>query len=200
MIYLLGTSQFLWVAQLCETFFSSLISTVLLYGNLSGFISTVPSPDKLGSHLRHLLHESERRVLELGGSRLLDRNSHYHSTLSINRGSISVADSDRTDKTLALWERRCKGLKKMLLGFDQASEFLFQPVQFFFFFFWTLNFYSTFFSEHWTIHIMISVSIACVKLDVSPWFYSSPLQYNIAIFFFFLRISLPKFNQRFARF
>ncbi|KAI5729111.1 hypothetical protein M8J77_025585 [Diaphorina citri] len=95
-----------------------LVKLLISFGAQEG--NKFSSPDKLGAHLRHLLLESERRCHELGGTCLLDHNSHHHSTLSINRGSISVADSDRSDKTLALWERRCKGLKKMLLGFDQA--------------------------------------------------------------------------------
>ncbi|XP_026680370.1 uncharacterized protein LOC103510544, partial [Diaphorina citri] len=97
-----------------------LVKLLISFGAQEG--NKFSSPDKLGAHLRHLLLESERRCHELGGTCLLDHNSHHHSTLSINRGSISVADSDRSDKTLALWERRCKGLKKMLLGFDQASN------------------------------------------------------------------------------
>uniref|UniRef100_A0A8D8YBP6 Ankyrin repeat and fibronectin type-III domain-containing protein 1 n=1 Tax=Cacopsylla melanoneura TaxID=428564 RepID=A0A8D8YBP6_9HEMI len=94
---------------------ASLVKLLISFGAQEG--NKFTSPDKLGAHLRHLLHEAERRVLDLGGE---TSNSHHHSTLSINRGSISVADSERSDKTLALWERRCKGLKKMLLGFDQA--------------------------------------------------------------------------------
>lgn len=59
----------------------------------------------LEPHLMNLLGEAERRVLEL---RLCSGNQ----------------DSVQT-KSLVLWERRKRGLKKMLIGFEHASKYLF---------------------------------------------------------------------------
>ncbi|XP_054282965.1 ankyrin repeat and fibronectin type-III domain-containing protein 1-like isoform X2 [Macrosteles quadrilineatus] len=66
------------------------------------------SPDKLLAHLRQLACEAERRVAELGGGAGEDvpRSAPPYPATS--------------DKTLALWERRCKGLNKMIQGFEQA--------------------------------------------------------------------------------
>lgn len=104
----------------------------------------VKSPESLGSHLKQLLAEAERHVQELGGCiSSLDESAagcNNNNNNNINRASFSSfihhtaaaspmtgcsgggADA-ATDKQLMLWERRAKGLKKMLLGFDQASTF-----------------------------------------------------------------------------
>lgn len=57
---------------------------------------------KLETHLLNLLGEAERRVLEL--------------RLCGNQDNLQT-------KSLALWERRKRGLKKMLIGFEHASEY-----------------------------------------------------------------------------
>lgn len=72
----------------------------------------VGSPEKLLAHLRQLACEAERRVGELGGT---DEGPH----------SAPPYTSQAPDKTLALWERRNKGLKKMILGFEQARKCIF---------------------------------------------------------------------------
>jgi len=56
----------------------------------------------LESHLLNLLGEAERRVLEL--------------RLCGNQDNLQT-------KSLALWERRKRGLKKMLIGFEHASKY-----------------------------------------------------------------------------
>ncbi|RZF48884.1 hypothetical protein LSTR_LSTR003264 [Laodelphax striatellus] len=64
------------------------------------------SSDKLSAHLHQLAREADHHVQELGGSGGESDNRTYTQTAS--------------DKTLALWERRSRGLNKMILGFDQA--------------------------------------------------------------------------------
>nr|CAD7439694.1 unnamed protein product [Timema bartmani] len=99
---------------------------------------TVKSPESLGTHLKQLLGEAERKVQELGGGLLpVDESSPVNH--NNNRASFSIIGSHHsvaasamtgcsgggdaaTDKQLMLWERRAKGLKKMLLGFDQALQ------------------------------------------------------------------------------
>ncbi|XP_046988010.1 ankyrin repeat and fibronectin type-III domain-containing protein 1 isoform X1 [Schistocerca americana] len=101
------------------------------------------TPESLGSHLKQLLAEAERRVQELGGGaispiddHLLSCNNNNNNNINMHRASFSSViqhtaaaasvtscgggGDAATDKQLMLWERRAKGLKKMLLGFDQA--------------------------------------------------------------------------------
>lgn len=59
------------------------------------------SMKNLETHLLNLLGEAERRVLEL--------------RLCGNQDNLQT-------KSLALWERRKRGLKKMLIGFEHASK------------------------------------------------------------------------------
>ncbi|XP_067005275.2 ankyrin repeat and fibronectin type-III domain-containing protein 1 [Anabrus simplex] len=96
------------------------------------------TPESLGTHLKQLLAEAERRVQELGGGSMHPLNETSSCNINNNnnsRASFSIIGSHgasatmtgcgggpdaATDKQLMLWERRAKGLKKMLLGFDQA--------------------------------------------------------------------------------
>lgn len=64
-------------------------------------LSLETSMKNLESHLLNLLGEAERRVLEL--------------RLCGNQDTLQT-------KSLALWERRKRGLKKMLVGFEHASK------------------------------------------------------------------------------
>lgn len=91
--------------------------------------------------MKQLVAEAERRVQELGGGlSTLDlgsdlshnnnnnnnNNNNTHNT-NLNRLTttpplVAAAAGAGAEKQLLLWERRAKGLKKMLLGFDQASK------------------------------------------------------------------------------
>lgn len=84
---------------------------------------TVYSADDMRNHLYHLLHEAERRVQELGSSLRLNIESDQSSlsSSSSNIPSITIGDSAQ-NKTYSIWERRAKGLKRMLMGFEQISE------------------------------------------------------------------------------
>ncbi|XP_026673347.1 uncharacterized protein LOC108629762 isoform X4 [Ceratina calcarata] len=85
------------------------------------------SPESLGSHLASLLSEAEHRVQELGGSSsgsggstLLEPPSSHRSSFSSQHNNLTGCGGSAEDKQLALWERRARALRKMLLGFDQA--------------------------------------------------------------------------------
>ncbi|XP_076233710.1 ankyrin repeat and fibronectin type III domain containing protein wide awake isoform X2 [Calliopsis andreniformis] len=85
------------------------------------------SPESLGSHLASLLSEAEHRVQELGGSTsgsggttLLEPPSSHRSSFSSQHSNLTGCGGNAEDKQLALWERRARALRKMLLGFDQA--------------------------------------------------------------------------------
>ncbi|XP_076625316.1 ankyrin repeat and fibronectin type III domain containing protein wide awake isoform X1 [Colletes latitarsis] len=85
------------------------------------------SPESLGSHLASLLSEAEHRVQELGGSTsgsggttLLEPPTSHRSSFSSQHNNLTGCGGSAEDKQLALWERRARALRKMLLGFDQA--------------------------------------------------------------------------------
>ncbi|XP_076381525.1 ankyrin repeat and fibronectin type III domain containing protein wide awake isoform X4 [Megalopta genalis] len=85
------------------------------------------SPESLGSHLASLLSEAEHRVQELGGNTsgsggttLLEPPSSHRSSFSSQHNNLTGCGGSAEDKQLALWERRARALRKMLLGFDQA--------------------------------------------------------------------------------
>ncbi|XP_043516563.1 uncharacterized protein LOC122532121 isoform X2 [Frieseomelitta varia] len=85
------------------------------------------SPESLGTHLASLLLEAEHRVQELGGSTsgsggttLLEPPSSHRSSFSSQHNNLTGCGGNNEDKQLALWERRARALRKMLLGFDQA--------------------------------------------------------------------------------
>ncbi|XP_025991314.1 uncharacterized protein LOC105195024 isoform X5 [Solenopsis invicta] len=85
------------------------------------------SPESLGSHLASLLSEAEHRVQELGGSTsgsggttLLEPPSSHRASFSTQHNNLTACGGSTEDKQLALWERRARALRKMLLGFDQA--------------------------------------------------------------------------------
>ncbi|XP_016771567.1 uncharacterized protein LOC410514 isoform X6 [Apis mellifera] len=85
------------------------------------------SPESLGSHLASLLLEAEHRVQELGGSTsgsggttLLEPPASHRSSFSSQHNNLTGCGGSAEDKQLALWERRARALRKMLLGFDQA--------------------------------------------------------------------------------
>ncbi|XP_020294341.1 ankyrin repeat and fibronectin type-III domain-containing protein 1 isoform X3 [Pseudomyrmex gracilis] len=84
------------------------------------------SPESLGSHLASLLSEAEHRVQELGGSTsgsgtsLLEPPGSHRASFSAQHNNFTACGGSAEDKHLALWERRARALRKMLLGFDQA--------------------------------------------------------------------------------
>ncbi|KAG5321995.1 ANKF1 protein, partial [Acromyrmex heyeri] len=84
------------------------------------------SPESLGNHLTTLLSEAEHRVQELGGStfgsggtNLLETPCH-RASFTTQHNNLTGCSGSTENKQLALWERRSRALRKMLLGFDQA--------------------------------------------------------------------------------
>ncbi|KAL6961659.1 Ankyrin-repeat and fibronectin type III domain-containing 1 [Sarracenia purpurea var. burkii] len=102
-----------------------LVKVLVTYGAQEG--RKFYSADDMRNHLYHLLHEAERRVQELGSSLRLNIESDGSSlsSSSSNIPSITVGDSGggggsgSQNKTYSIWERRAKGLKRMLMGFEQ---------------------------------------------------------------------------------
>lgn len=88
-------------------------------------ISIVTSPECLGSNLGALLLTAEQRVQELGGSTsgnsIIETASCRNDFTTPHNGLTRCADTT-DEKQLALWERRVRALRKMLLGFDQARK------------------------------------------------------------------------------
>ncbi|XP_075230563.1 ankyrin repeat and fibronectin type III domain containing protein wide awake isoform X2 [Lycorma delicatula] len=78
----------------------SLTKMLIAFGAQEG--NRYDNAEKLSLHLRQLACEAERRVQEISES----DNKSYSQNVS--------------DKTLTLWERRARGLNRMILGFDQA--------------------------------------------------------------------------------
>lgn len=73
------------------------------------------------NHLCHLLHEAESRVRELSDSLRPNMDcDQTTSTPSSSIASVKIGDG-APSKTFSIWERRAKGLKRMLTGFEQIS-------------------------------------------------------------------------------
>ncbi|XP_063981547.1 uncharacterized protein Wake isoform X2 [Diachasmimorpha longicaudata] len=104
----------------------SLIKMLVAYGAKEG--NQFKSPECLGSHLASLLLSAEHRLNEVGGTgSTLGTSSTSFLDATSARASFSAAHNNLTgcggnteDKQVALWERRVRTLRKMLLGFDQA--------------------------------------------------------------------------------
>lgn len=94
------------------------------------FVDAVKSPESLGSHLASLLSEAEHRVQEFSGgtsgnsgTTLLEPPSSHKASFSTQHNNLTGCSGSTEDKQLALWERRARALRKMLLGFDQARKY-----------------------------------------------------------------------------
>ncbi|XP_011499425.1 PREDICTED: uncharacterized protein LOC105363435 [Ceratosolen solmsi marchali] len=107
----------------------SLAKMLVAFGAQEG--NQFKSPESLGSHLASLLSEAEHRVQALGGGTIGSNPASGSALLEpppsqSHRGSFSSQHNltgcggSTEDKQLALWERRARALRKMLLGFDQA--------------------------------------------------------------------------------
>ncbi|KAK0091746.1 hypothetical protein PV326_002758 [Microctonus aethiopoides] len=101
----------------------SLVKMLVAYGAREG--NQFRSPESLGSHLASLMLSAERRLSEVGGPPGTSATSFLEAPNA--RASFSAAHNNLTgcggtaeDKQVALWERRVRTLRKMLLGFDQA--------------------------------------------------------------------------------
>ncbi|GAB0088266.1 Ankyrin repeat and fibronectin type-III domain-containing protein 1 [Sergentomyia squamirostris] len=81
----------------------------------------------LGNHLNSLLRDAENRIQELGSAEDIPQTP-YSTRASFSSiignaytgPSVTGCTGTETDKQIGLWERRVKGLRRMLLGWDQA--------------------------------------------------------------------------------
>ncbi|XP_059610717.1 ankyrin repeat and fibronectin type-III domain-containing protein 1 [Phlebotomus argentipes] len=81
----------------------------------------------LGNHLNSLLRDAENRIQELGSAEEIPQTP-YSTRASFSSiignaytgPSVTGCTGTETDKQIGLWERRVKGLRRMLLGWDQA--------------------------------------------------------------------------------
>lgn len=65
----------------------------------------------LGDHLESLVKDAEARLQEMAAMPVNDVGNEMHS----------LGGSTGSEKQRAIWERRVRSLKKMLLGFEQSS-------------------------------------------------------------------------------
>ncbi|XP_065338459.1 ankyrin repeat and fibronectin type-III domain-containing protein 1 isoform X3 [Cloeon dipterum] len=70
------------------------------------------SSEKLGEHLEKLVKEAEARLQEMAAMPVNDAGNEMQSL----GGGVSTG----AEKQRAMWERRVRSLKKMLLGFEQS--------------------------------------------------------------------------------
>lgn len=66
---------------------------------------------QLGDHLESLVKDAEARLQEMAAMPVNDVGNEMHS----------LGGSTGSEKQRAMWERRVRSLKKMLLGFEQSS-------------------------------------------------------------------------------
>jgi hypothetical protein len=65
----------------------------------------------LGDHLESLVKDAEARLQEMAAMPVTDVGNDMHS----------LGGGTGSEKQRAMWERRVRSLKKMLLGFEQSS-------------------------------------------------------------------------------
>uniref|UniRef100_A0A1A9ZLC6 Ankyrin repeat and fibronectin type-III domain-containing protein 1 n=1 Tax=Glossina pallidipes TaxID=7398 RepID=A0A1A9ZLC6_GLOPL len=102
----------------------SMTKMLLQHGALEGSQFAV---DNIGTKLNALLKDAESRVHELSGLEGTACQPTYSSRPSIssiiigNTGSsVSGCTGNEIEKQIGIWERRIKGLRRLLLGWDQA--------------------------------------------------------------------------------
>ncbi|XP_043281006.1 uncharacterized protein wake isoform X2 [Venturia canescens] len=99
----------------------SLAKMLVAFGAQEG--NRFTSPESLGSNLAALLSTAEQRVQELGGTtsgNSIIETASCRNDFTTPHNSLARCADTTDEKQLALWERRVRALRKMLLGFDQA--------------------------------------------------------------------------------
>ncbi|XP_055322318.1 uncharacterized protein LOC129578170 isoform X3 [Sitodiplosis mosellana] len=104
----------------------SLTKMLLQHGATEG--NKFKSTDSLGNHLNNLLREAENRIQELSGiedtpQAPFSTRASFSSIIGTAYAgpSVSGCTGTETDKQIGMWERRIKGLRRMLLGWDQTK-------------------------------------------------------------------------------
>uniref|UniRef100_A0A1Y1K138 Ankyrin repeat and fibronectin type-III domain-containing protein 1 n=1 Tax=Photinus pyralis TaxID=7054 RepID=A0A1Y1K138_PHOPY len=103
-----------------------LVKMLISFGAREG--SQFSSPDKLGSHLKHLLGEAEMRLQELGGLLEEPCGAPFNTRASFSSiigntyqsSTMTGCAGGDTEKQAIAWSRRVKVLRRMVLGFAQA--------------------------------------------------------------------------------
>ncbi|XP_030559426.1 uncharacterized protein LOC115761696 [Drosophila novamexicana] len=101
----------------------SMTKMLLQHGALEG---TQFSVDSIGTKLNGLLKDAESRIHDLSGPEGLcapvftSRPSISSIIIGNTGSSVTGCTGNEVDKQIGIWERRVKGLRRMLLGWDQA--------------------------------------------------------------------------------
>ncbi|XP_055902106.1 ankyrin repeat and fibronectin type-III domain-containing protein 1 isoform X3 [Eupeodes corollae] len=103
----------------------SMTKMLLQHGAIEG---SQFATESLGNKLNGLLQDAESRIQDLSGCEGFPQSTPFTSTRSSissiiigNSGpSVTGCTGTETDKQIGIWERRVKGLRRMLLGWDQA--------------------------------------------------------------------------------
>ncbi|XP_034113000.1 uncharacterized protein LOC117573733 isoform X7 [Drosophila albomicans] len=101
----------------------SMTKMLLQHGALEGSQFSVES---IGTKLNGLLKDAESRIHDLSGPEglcppVFQSRPSISSIIIGNTGSsVTGCTGNEVDKQIGIWERRVKGLRRMLLGWDQA--------------------------------------------------------------------------------
>ncbi|XP_064553293.1 ankyrin repeat and fibronectin type-III domain-containing protein 1 isoform X2 [Drosophila montana] len=101
----------------------SMTKMLLQHGALEGSQFSV---DSIGTKLNGLLKDAESRIHDLSGPEGLcapvftSRPSISSIIIGNTGSSVTGCTGNEVDKQIGIWERRVKGLRRMLLGWDQA--------------------------------------------------------------------------------
>ncbi|XP_032596013.2 uncharacterized protein LOC6567503 isoform X2 [Drosophila grimshawi] len=101
----------------------SMTKMLLQHGALEGSQFSV---DSIGTKLNGLLKDAESRIHDLSGQEGLcapvftSRPSISSIIIGNTGSSVTGCTGNEVDKQIGIWERRVKGLRRMLLGWDQA--------------------------------------------------------------------------------
>ncbi|XP_034485757.1 ankyrin repeat and fibronectin type-III domain-containing protein 1 isoform X2 [Drosophila innubila] len=101
----------------------SMTKMLLQHGALEGSQFSVES---IGTKLNGLLKDAESRIHDLSGPEGLcppvftSRPSISSIIIGNTGSSVTGCTGNEVDKQIGIWERRVKGLRRMLLGWDQA--------------------------------------------------------------------------------
>ncbi|XP_017849231.1 uncharacterized protein LOC108604320 isoform X2 [Drosophila busckii] len=101
----------------------SMTKMLLQHGALEG---SQFAAENIGSKLNGLLKDAESRIHDLSGPEGLGQpiftsRPSISSIIIGNTGSsVTGCTGNEVDKQIGIWERRVKGLRRMLLGWDQA--------------------------------------------------------------------------------
>lgn len=102
----------------------SMTKVLLQHGALQGSQS---NSENLGTYLNSLMYDAEQKIHDLAGmeenpqpSINFNARASFSSIIGSTGTSVTGCTGTENDKQIGLWERRIKGLKRMMLGWDQS--------------------------------------------------------------------------------